>query len=285
MDTDLLRAFVTTAEIKNFTKAATRLARTQSALSLQIRRLEDQLGVVLLHRDRRGVGLTSAGEVFLVHARHLLAVEDEAIRSVQRTRADEDLRLGIPDAYSSILLPGTVHALAELHPDARVHVTCAISTSLVTHFEHGELDLIVIIKHDHAPAGQVLCEEALLWVASRALHLDTQQPVPLALFPEPCLYRAHALRALAAARRDWQVVYTSQSTSAINIAIDEGWAVALKTPSTTHTNWQTLDATDHMPPLDPVRLELRIAPGRQSPALQTLRNLLATEAQRRIVHA
>lgn len=275
LDTQLLRAFVAVAEMGSFTQASKVIALTQSATSLQIQRLEELLEADLFHRTRRGVQLTAAGEAFIVYARRLLELQDEAIRSVREIPGAGRLRIGMPDVYAMRYLPEVLTRFAGLHPEVKPEVRCEVSTRLFEAFGEGALDLCLGVVHDREAVGTVLGEDAIVWVGGPDLELSPEAPVPLALYPEYCIFRAHGLRALADAGRPWRVAYTSQSSSAIDIAINNGWAVAIKSKRTAHAGWRVLGGPEDMPPLSPVELEMRRSPAAESPALRDLADILA----------
>lgn len=274
LDTDLLRAFVTVAERGSITGASQLLALTQPAVSLQIRRLEDLLGAPLFHRKRRGVQLTAAGEAFMPHARQLLALHARAIESVRETEAGRELRIGTNDVYAARHLAPVLDAFREAHPDVRPAVFCDLSTALVHRFARGELDLCLSLRHDPSSGAEVLGREPLRWVASKQLELPPTEPVPLAVYPEYCVFRARALGALASAGRPYRVTYTSQGLAAIDLAIDRGWGVAVKAASTVEPRWRVLTEADGFPELGAVEVELRCSTTDDSEALRDLRELL-----------
>lgn len=274
LDFQLLRTFVTVAEVGSITGAARLLAQTQSTASLQLQRLEEQLETTLFSRSKRGVEVTAAGEAFLVYARRILALSDEAVRSVRHLPAGGQIRVGLPDVEAIRYLPDVLARLAERHPGVQPMVHCDVSTALGEMFDRGELDVCLTLQHHPAPRGTVLGADSIVWVAAPELELDPGEPVPLALYPEYCVFRARGLRALAAAHRPWRVVYTSQSTAAIDIAIDRGWAVAIKSARTLEPGWKVLGEAEGMPPLEPVNVELRRSPAPGHPAADELAAML-----------
>lgn len=275
LDPQLLRTLATVAEMKSFTRAAKLLHLTQSTTSLQIQRLEEQLGVTLLSRSKRGVELTSTGAAFLPYAQRILALHDEAVRSVVGSSAGAQVRVGLPDVEAVRYLPGALRALEELHPGVQPMVHCDVSTVLEAMFEAGELDVCLVVQHGAESRGTRLGHDALAWVAAPGFELVEGEPVPLALYPEYCIFRAHALRALAAAGRSWRIAYCSQSTAAIDIAVECGWAVAIKSVRTVADDWAILGEADGMPPLDGVSFELRQSTTMSAPA-RALAELLAS---------
>lgn len=279
LDTQLLRAFVTVAEVGSFTRASRLLALTQSATSLQIQRLEELLGTELFRRSSRGVQLTAGGEAFSVYARRLLALQDEAIQSVRQVPGASRIRIGIPDVYGIRYLPELLPRFAELHPEVYPEVRCEVSTRLFEAFDEGSLDLCLGVKHDRDAVGRVLGEDEIVWVSSPALSLAPGESVPLALYPEYCIFRAHGLRALADAGRSWRLAYTSESSSAIDIAVNHAWAVAIKSRRTARPEWRELGAAEGMPALAPVEIELRRSPPADSRALRDFAELLEAQVR------
>lgn len=274
LDTDLLRAFVTVADLQSFTRAAGLLHVTQSGISLQIRRLEEALETRLLDRGPRGIRLTAAGEAFLVYARRILTLHEEAAQRVRRSDATGQLRLGIPDVYAIRYLPPLLQRFRERFPDVRPEIFCAVSTRIVERFEQGELDVCLTVKHGGGAGGDVLGDEPIHWVCSAHLQPGPDEPVPLAVYPEPCVYREQGLRALAQIGRSWRIVYTSQSSRAIDLAVDTGFAVSIRSRSTLDPGWRILGEPQGMPPLHPVQLELRRAPTTQAAPLKEFCELL-----------
>lgn len=273
LDPQLLRTLVTVAEVSSITRASRLLGLTQSTASLQIQRLEDQLGTVLLTRSQRGVKLTAEGEAFLVYARRILQLQDEAMRSVNQP-AGGHVRIGLTDLDATRYLPGVLQQFAEAHPAVQPTVYCDVSTRLVERFERGELDVCLSIQHGPESRGTVVGTDSIAWVACSDLDLAPEAPVPLAVYPEYCIFRARALRALAGAGRSWQVVYSSQSTAAIDIAINQGWAVAVKSRRFVDPAWRVLGGDDSLPPLEPVQVELRRTPTRDEPWVREIAGLL-----------
>lgn len=230
-----LRSFLDLAETGSFTRTAARVRRTQSAVSLQIRRLEELLGVTLFHRTTRTVALTPEGERLLPHAR---AVIDAAEALVARFRTPGeiagDVRLGCPEDVASADLPAILAGFTLRHPRVRLHVRCDLTLHLVEQFEAGGFDLIVI-KQDPAlplPGARLLRDEPLAWVgaadAGRGPLLPAAgQPVPLVLAPAPCVYRQRALEALATAGAVPDIVYASPSEAGQVAAVRAGLGITV----------------------------------------------------------
>jgi len=144
LDLDLVRTFVTIADTRSFTRTGERLGRSQSAISLQVRRLEERLGVKLLARDPRRVGLTEAGEAFLPKARRLLRVNDEILAELTGEDLEGEVRLGAPEDFATVHLPDILGAFARAHPRVALAVTCDLTLNLLDRLQAGALDLALV---------------------------------------------------------------------------------------------------------------------------------------------
>jgi len=261
LDIALLRAFVHVVDVGSISGAAKQLHLTQSAASLQIRRLEDRAGTALFRRGSRGVTLTASGEALLPYARRMLALEGEALSAVRGTRIAGDLRFGTNEQYAKRYLPDILHRFRAVHPDAHPEIVCDVSTRILERFEDGELDACLVVQHDETSPGEVVGQEELVWVASPELSLAEDRPIPLALFPSDCIFRAHGIRALAEQGRPWRLVFTSQSEAAIDIALAQRLALTIRARRTLDRRWRIFGEAEGMPALAPVSIEMRRAAG------------------------
>ncbi|WP_440995206.1 LysR substrate-binding domain-containing protein [Arhodomonas sp. SL1] len=287
MDTDLFRAFVAVADSGGFSAAAKGLNRTQSAVSLQVRRLEERTGEALFARTSRSVALTAAGEALLPYARRLLRLQEEALAAVGEAGTGNALRFGITDEQALAYLPEVLGPFQRSHPGVHLEITCDLSTRLVDALGQGLLDLALTIRHRRTATGEVVAREPLVWVAAEDLPLPPRGALPLALNPEGCLYRAQAVSALGQAGREWRVVYISQSATGINLAVQAGLAVTVKTPRSVPEGCRVLGTADGLPELPWVAIELHRAPGIVSAEAdafseQLLRAIGDTEGVRRV---
>lgn len=269
MDTDLLRAFVAVAECEGFSAAGKVISRTQSAVSLQIKRLEDRMGESLFERTSRSVVLTPAGGRLLPYARQILKLQDEAYRVLGAERRGELIRLGISEEQASAYLPELLPHMASLHPDVRIQITCEISSILIQRFQEGLLDAVLAVRHAPAHTAQLLGREPMVWVTAQDSKIDRWDVLPLALNPEGCIFRAHAFAALGRANRHWDVLYTSPSPTGINVAVQAGLALTIKTPRSIPAGCRIVGKDEGLPTLGHVEIELHRAPGQMSEAFAT----------------
>ncbi|MDC8804081.1 LysR substrate-binding domain-containing protein [Halomonas pacifica] len=266
MDTDLLRAFVTVAECEGFSAAGKVLHRTQSAISLQIKRLEDQMGQGLFERTSRSVMLTAPGERLLPYARHMLKLEDEAKQALGELSQGELIRFGTSEEQAATYLPRLLPRYARRFPDTRLEVHCGISASLVEQFQEGLLDVVLSIRHAPTQSGHLLGWEPMVWVVAEDCSPHDWASLPLALNPEGCIFRAHALSALGRAERRWHLGYMSQSPTGINLPVQAGLAVTVKTRRSVPPGCRIVDEAEGLPPLGQVEIELHRRPGHISDA-------------------
>lgn len=166
LEIDLLRSFVAVAAHRNFTQAATAIGRTQSAVSLQIKRLEDIVGKRLFERSRQSVVITNVGETLLVYANRILATNDAALSHIQDPEAAGLVRVGAPDDYATLLLPPILSRLRKAYPRLQFEVTCDNTRELLLQLERGALDVVVATHLRQDVAGEIARYEPLHWVAA-----------------------------------------------------------------------------------------------------------------------
>ncbi|WP_229358987.1 LysR substrate-binding domain-containing protein [Halomonas salipaludis] len=281
LDSDLLLAFVTVADSGGFTAAARYLHRTQSTISLRVSTLEDRLGTRLLNRTSRHLALTPDGQTFLVYARRLLQLQREALGALNVSNEPITLRFGLPEDYAGTWLPALLERFSTIHPEVRVHIHCRMSTELLERLDDGSLDLVLAVRHAADSGGEVVGEEAVEWAAHRDFCLDRERPLPLALFPEQCVYRRRALQALTERGLAWQVDSTSQSPSGLRVIVDQGRALTLCERRMVPGQWRVLGEAEGLPPLPAAELEIHRSPSLTHPAfeafVQRLREVM-TEA-------
>jgi DNA-binding transcriptional LysR family regulator len=227
LDIDLLRAFVTVVETGSFTRTAALLGRTQPAVSLQIRRLEDQLRSPLLDRGGKGVGLTTEGAALLPQARRLMRLNDEIISTLGDGDLEGEVRFGAPEDIATMHLPGILGAFARSHPRIKLSVTCDYTANLLDQMSRGMLDLALIKREPVGPElGVRVWGEPLVWVALDASIIEAS-PLPLIIAPAPDIYRKRALGALTEAGVGFRASYTSPSLAGQMAALRAGLGVAV----------------------------------------------------------
>ena len=226
LDLDLVRAFVAVAEARSFTRAGVRLGRTQSTISLQIKRLEESVNAELFSRDPRNVVLTGHGEALLVQARRLLRLNDEIIGEMFEHSLEGEVRFGAPEDFATTHLPDILGDYARAYPHVSLSVTCDLTLRLMDKMSQGELDLALIKREPMGADGGVpVWREQLVWVGAGVDVLPAAAPVPLVVAPTPCVYRKRATAALDATQRPWRIAFTSPSLAGQQAALRAGLGV------------------------------------------------------------
>ena len=197
LDPDVLRSFVAIAETGSFTAAAARIYRTPSAVSMQIKRLEEQLGVSVFLRDARNVALTHDGEVLLGYARRLIALNREAISRFVTSDVSGVVRIGSPSDYGEAVLPSVLKLFAKSHPSVVVDVVIDQSASLLKRFASGHIDIaLVSCMKDQTPApGEVMMTDDIVWAGARGGQAYLMDPLPVSMWDEGCVWRECAFGA------------------------------------------------------------------------------------------
>ena len=260
LEIDLLRTFVTAVETGSFARAAELVARTPSAVSLQIDRLEQLCGHALFCRDGRKFVLTAVGEELLVYARRLLAINDEAVGGLQLARHMEVVRLGIPEDIASGCLPDALKRFAVRRPDAHVAVRMGRSVTLVSAVERGELDLAIVYGNQDRPGALHAADLQISWIgSSHEREPRNKIPVRLVLFGPPCVFRTAALEALDRAALKWNIVFESPNLLGQWAAVKAGLGISVRLRASAPPDLVVLGAQDGLPALGTVPLTLHAA--------------------------
>jgi DNA-binding transcriptional LysR family regulator len=277
LDLDVLRTLVLAVDLGGFARAARRVGRTQSAVSLQMRRLEESAGQPLFTRAGRSFALTTAGEQVLGYARRLLAINDEAVAAVRGTRLACPVRLGVLADFAETWLPQVLARFARTHPTARLEVQVDRRIAMLDALDRGRLDLALVFDADR-PRGVRLGDLPMAWIAPRGSRWASGGVLPLVLFEAPCVFRTAALAALDRAGIPWHVAFTSQSLTGIWAAVDAGLGVTVRTPIGVPRGLQVVDPVTgkvaRLPALPSTELWLLDASDSGSPMAAELRALL-----------
>ncbi|QCK88012.1 LysR family transcriptional regulator [Phreatobacter aquaticus] len=294
-DFDLLRSFVAIVDNGGFTRAAERIGRTQSTISLQIRKLEQGLGRPVFTRQGMGrssqIGLTRDGEVLLGHARQILRLGDEARSRIMEPEVEGIVRLGTPEDFATWHLPDILARFARSHPRVLLEVNCDFTVNLLDGFGKGLYDLVLFKREPQRTdglAGTGVWREELVWVADQRLELPASgEALPLVLAPAPDIYRRRALAALEAAGRTWRVVFASPSMAGLQAAVRAGLGITVMPREMVPANLVVLGAADDgLPVLPDAEIVLYEAPGKAAPAVARLAGhivqALGSQAGRRV---
>lgn len=222
LDFHTLKSVVAIAEHHSFSHAADAVGRTQSALSVQIKKLEESLGCSLFDRTTKHVRLTPQGEIFISYATKMLALQREAYNRLREPDIEGEIRLGTPEDFATHYLPQVLAEFRKYHPLVQLNVACDLTLNLLDGFRRGVFDL-VLMKRDpqsNLKGGTNVWREPLVWAAVD--HYITSRPISLVLAPQPCIYRARAIAALDKAKIPWHIAYTSPSLAGTLAAVRAG---------------------------------------------------------------
>lgn len=271
LNSDLLRLFVAVAETGSVTEGAGRIHRSQSAASLQLRKLEDIVGRPVFARHGRGVTLTDAGARLLPVARDVIERLDTTLRALTSDDLRGTLRLGIPDDQGQRILARIVAAFAQSHPMVDLDVTCALSAGFPEALARGRLDLAIYEVAEVPPGLSVLRRDRTAWMMSPHHDLLARDPIPVALFDRDCWWRDAALASLAAMNRRFHIVYSSASVAGVAAAIEAGIAVGLLAQGDAVRGLRPLGADDGFGETPMSCLVLGVRPGDETLAIQAMR--------------
>ena len=247
IDTDLLRTFAAIADHGGFTRAAEAVNLTQSAVSMQMKRLEeDVLQCALFQRQGRSVSLTAEGVVLLGYARRILKLHSEAFNTLRQPQMVGMIKIGSPDDYVMRFLPGILSRFARDYPLINVEVHCEPSAQLML---RNDLDLTIVTRKPGSERGQILRQERFVWMVAQGFSPHEQTPMPLAMFNTECFCRAWACNALDAMQREYRVAYTSASLAAINAVVSTGLAVTAQLESLLTPDLRIIGEAEHLPQL------------------------------------
>lgn len=254
---DLLRTFIKAIDLGSLTRAAESVGRTQSAVSLQIRRLEEVADVALFKRDAHRLQLTPEGKQLAQYARRILALNDEALASMRRPDIEGRVRLGAPHEYTASLLPEFLGKFAQSHPNVMLEVTSDLTKNLLRRLQNGEFDLVIALHHESDKSGgNSIFTEAVVWIASADHTSHQRTPLPLVVAPPPCIYRDLMLRSLNQRSRPCRITYVSSSYNGIAAAVHSGLGVSVMTASTMPSGIMILDERHGFPSLGNLQVRL-----------------------------
>jgi DNA-binding transcriptional LysR family regulator len=265
-DPTLLRAFVAVKETGSFTSAAQRLHLTQSAISHQIRRLEEQAGRPLLRRTTRKLTLTDDGQDFLRYAEQVLQAQDAMSRRFQPSPVCGVVRFGVPENFMGERLPPLLCQFARAFPAIRLEVNVSMNLDLRAMIDAGELDMAVVISVPQSERGTVVRRTRLVWVAAEIFTLPPDASVPLAFFPAPCVYRQAGVTELDQTAVKWHVVFTSPSQQGLRAAVLGGLAITVLTSDDLEPGMKIVDGQYGLPPLPGADFSLIWSDGGKTPA-------------------
>lgn len=277
LELDVLRTFVAIAETGGFSTAASLVLRTPSAVSMQIKKLEEQLGRQLFTRDARNVTLTNDGVMLLGYARRMLALNREAVAKFITPTISGVVRLGSPDDYGERVLPNVLRRFAQTHPSVAVDVVIDQSANLRRRMAERQLDITLFTVCREIPVeAEILLTDPVIWAGARGGCAHLREPLPVSLWEEGCSWRAAALDALNDAGRDFRVAYMSAHMAGQRAAILADLAVAPLPKTFINNDLVALGPEEGLPPLPNYHLAMMVCPDATAPIHAAADHIRAT---------
>jgi len=274
LDTDLLRSFLAIVDTGNFTRAADRVGRTQSAVSMQMKRLEETLGKPMFVRDGRQMQLSGDGEKLVGYARRMIALNDTALAQFSQPELSGRVSLGIPDDYVARFLPSVLAEFSSQHPQVELEVRTEPSVVLDASLASGELDLALLSCAAVSDHGEIIHREPMVWVTSAHHVVEEQTPIPLATTEPYCQMRRNALLALDAYDIAYRIAYIGRSYLSLQSFVLAGLAVSHIGESAVVPGMKVLDGAVGFPPIAPVDVGLKRRGGSGNTAAEWLAQAL-----------
>jgi DNA-binding transcriptional LysR family regulator len=275
VDMRVLRSFVSVVETGSITETARRLGRTQPAITLQMKRLEELTGRILFKEDSRKPVLTGEGDMVLTYAKSILKMHDELLARLSSPDIEGHVILGTPDLYAAYLLPSILALFRQAFPRIQVELRCSLSTPLVALVHRGEVDIALVTRMPGFSGGEVVRQEQLIWVEGEGSNVHRTEPVPLALLPPGNIYREYAIEGLERAGRKWRIACVSESVGGLQAAVFAGMAITVLCKSALVHGMRQIGIHEYFPPLPKVDLLLYRASGPATPAAMALHDYLS----------
>lgn len=270
LDIDLLKTFIAIAETGGFTRAAEEVNKTQGAVSMQMKRLEELVGRPVFIRDGRQSKLTPDGELLLDYARRMVRLNDEAISTFSQPTVSGLVRFGVPDDYADNVLPELLARFSRTHPMVQLDVECLDSSELWKRARDGSLDLALVSKPVGTPGMDVLRREPVVWVTSARHSAHERDIVPLAVAQVGCWWRENITKALDAWKRPYRIAYASDNSNAVKAAVMAGLAVGAMPKLCLQPGMKVLTEADGFPNLHLFDIGVVRAPAKNNSAVDAL---------------
>ncbi|MGO4288359.1 LysR substrate-binding domain-containing protein [Chitinophaga sp. RAB17] len=274
LELDLLRTFVLAVDLDSFARAADQVARSQSAVSLQMQRLEEITGQQLFLKQGRGWRLTANGEMLLGYARQMLELNQQAITALTATHIAGKVKLGLPADFAESGLPVALARFAAIHPQMEIEVTLERQAVLAKLLQSGKLDVIISFGKDTPEDALPVGTLPIRWISGTNSTSALQQPLPLLLFEAPCLFRTTGLTALEKVKRTWRPALTSGSVAGMWAAAQAGLGITIRTEIGMPAGCIALTPSSGLPSLPDVAVFMLTHKKTPSPAVKRLIDIL-----------
>lgn len=272
LDIALLRSFVAVSRAGSIRAAAERIGRTQSAVSLQIKRLEATFGEALFHRSGSGVVLTASGERFMSGAERILAAHDETMTGIGSRGLQGTIAFGCPEDYLTAFLPGLLRRYGRDHPGIEIEIVCAPTVELHPLLQRRRIDLALVSLADSAPPAEIIRREPLVWVGNGE---DRTSPLTLALSGPGTLDHRAARRALDQAGIPYRIAHASNGLAGLLAIVRSGLALSVMTRGAVPPDLLVLDRG--LPPLPRIGMAIAYAAAKPAPAVRSFGGFIATQ--------
>jgi DNA-binding transcriptional LysR family regulator len=275
LDLDTLRTLAVANDLGGYGQAASRLGRTPSAISLQMKRLQEDIGSPLFKKHGRGLALTEAGELALRFGRRMLALNDELLDTIKGASLSDHVRLGCSQDFADKVLPTVLARFAKFYPHVVLEVRIEGNATLVEAVANGQIEVALVVGHDDRPTAQMLGALDLVWIAGRDFSPRRNQPLPLILLGPQCAFRKEAVRQLDAAGVAWRVAATSPSLAGLWASALGGLGLTVRSrlslPDALLSHARLFD----LPALTPFPVTLHVQPHVTRPSLDRLRDIIS----------
>jgi DNA-binding transcriptional LysR family regulator len=274
LDLDLLRTFVLAVDLDSFARAAEQVSRSQSAVSLQMQRLEEITGQSLFLKQGRGWQLTANGEILLGYARQMLDINQQAIAALTATQLAGKVKLGLPADFAESGLPVALARFAAIHPQMEIEVTLDRQAILAQQLQSGKLDVIISFGKNTPEGAIPVGALPIRWIGGSNSTIALQRPLPLLLFEAPCLFRSTGLAALEKIKRAWRPALTSGSVAGMWAAAQAGLGITIRTEIGMPAGCKALPSSSGLPALPEVALFMQTHKKAPSAAVKRLIDIL-----------
>lgn len=280
LDMDAMRTLLAAQQLGSLTRAAERVGRSQSAVSQQMRKLEEQVGEPLFRKQGRGLVLTEAGETIVSYARRILALNDEGVRAVRGAQVAGLVRFGLPGDFAETWLPAALGQFKKAHPGVRIEIAVERNGALLERLDRGELDLVLAMGNASRPDAQRVATLPMTWIGPVGVDIAPKPglALDLALYQPPCFFRRAGIEALDHADISWRLAYTTASLQSLWAGVAAGLGITLRIASGLPPGLRTLGAKEGLPPLPSVDVCLHGALREMSPAVERLLHVVKDHA-------
>lgn len=282
-DMDALRTLVAGMELGSFARAANRLGRSQSAVSMQLKKLEQQAGLQLFRRSGRGLVTTEAGDMLLAYARRIITLNDEAAASIGATAASSSVRIGLPQDFAEDVLPDVLDRFCPRWPGVHVEARAGRNYALADEISENRLDVAVTFSCQSNEISETqIARLPMIWIGRpQQFSPSSDGSVALVMFDHPCLFRQAAVEALEAAGLQWRLSLTTPSLAGVWVALRAGLGVSVRTKQGLPSDLGDVGEVLGLPSLSTIDLHL-IAGTDLSPAASDLHSVVRQVLQERL---